>query len=212
MCGRFALDAPKAKIEEKFGISLSGYNYKPRLNISPHQGILVVIHDEQSKHKAIPTLWGFIPNWVKEINPAQAPINARLETAATNRYFNYAFKKRRCLIPVTSFYEWDKTTKPKTPYRFYIQGESLFALAGLWSSRLDPEGTELDTSTIITTSANKSVSWLHDRMPLILKEDDWDSWLEGQLNDFKLFPDNELSYEAVSPQINSPKFEPNLAG
>src|SRR5476649_2158256 len=103
MCGRFSLEATKEGIEQTFGVSLSDLNYKPRLNIAPHQGILVIIQDEKGDRQALPMVWGFIPSWVKDLERMQPPINARLETADKSRYFQYSYKNRRCLIPVTSF-------------------------------------------------------------------------------------------------------------
>lgn len=208
MCGRFALDAPKEKIEKKFGVSLVGLNYKPRMNIAPHQGILTIILDEKGKLKAEPMVWGFIPSWVKDAESSHQPINARIETASSNPYFRHSYKNRHCLIPVTSFYEWDKTTKPKTPYRFYSNDESLFALAGLWSPYLDANGNSMTTSAILTTTSTKKMTWLHDRMPVILSENEWRSWLDNSLKVLPPFSDEDLQYEKMSPEINSPKFEP----
>jgi putative SOS response-associated peptidase YedK len=206
MCGRFELSAPQDKIENKFKVSLAGMDYQPRINIAPHQGILAITFDDKSNYAARLLYWGFIPSWVKDFKTEHKPINARAETIATNAYFRHAFKRGRCLIPATAFYEWDKNTKPKTPYRFYEPQQELFAFAGLWNTWQDPEGNALDNGTIITTQSNDKVSWLHDRMPVILREQDWRPWLAGELNEFKTLEKETLENEKTSPAINNPRF------
>jgi putative SOS response-associated peptidase YedK len=209
MCGRFSLLSPQEAIEKKFKVSLAGFDYQPRLNIAPHQSILVVTLDQNKESIIKGMYWGFIPVWAKDFKSAHKPINARAETIQKTPYFRHAFKHGRCLIPATAFFEWEKTTKPKTPYRFHRPGDLLFAFAGLWSSWQDAEGNMLDTCAIITTHANETISWLHDRMPVILPEENWQSWFDGDLTTFKPLPKESLEFEKVSPVINNPRYEIN---
>ena len=211
MCGRFSLLNTKEEIEQTFKVSFADLDYQPRLNIAPHQGILTICLNHQGNQETSRMYWGFIPFWTKDFHTAHKSINARSETLHIKPYFRQAFKTGRCLIPATSFYEWEKTPQAKIPYRFFMPNHKLFAFAGLWNTWQDKEGTLLNTCTIITTSANQKVEWLHDRMPVILQDKEWHPWLQGTLNTFASFANYELEFENASLEINNPRYEPYLA-
>jgi putative SOS response-associated peptidase YedK len=111
-------------------------------------------------------------------------INAMCETAAEKAAFREAMRKRRCLVPADGFYEWQKLSKKeKQPYNIGMADDSLFAFAGLWERWHDPAGTPLNSFTILTTDANPLVSGIHGRMPVIVKKEDYDLWLDPGMTD-----------------------------
>ena len=106
--------------------------------------------------------------------------NARGETVAEKPAFRSAFRRMRCLIPADGFYEWEATPSGKQPWFIRLKSRELLAFAGLWEHWKTPDGTPLETATIITTDANELVRPVHDRMPVILQPDDWAAWLDAQ--------------------------------
>ena len=122
--------------------------------------------------------WGLIPSWAKDLSTLAMMINARSETAATKPAFRDPFTSRRCLVPADGFYEWQRTGKPKQPYRFEVNDGELFAFAGLWDRWKDPSGQWIKSCSILTTTPNAVTSSVHDRMPVILDPDSYDLWLD----------------------------------
>lgn len=113
--------------------------------------------------------------------PGQPPrllINARSETVSQLRSFKTAWHERRCLVPADWFYEWNQQSKPKQPWRFVIEGESPMIIAGIWSPTRLADGTSVDAYAVLTTEANATVAQVHDRMPVILHERDWGTWID----------------------------------
>ena len=121
--------------------------------------------------------WGLIPSWAKDEKIGYKLINARGETVAEKPSFRAAFKRRRCLIPATGFFEWQKTTdRTKQPYHITLADGRPFAFAGLWE-RWEQGGPPVETCSIITTSATEELQPIHDRMPVILPTEAYDEWL-----------------------------------
>ncbi|MDQ3798001.1 MAG: SOS response-associated peptidase, partial [Acidobacteriota bacterium] len=155
-----------------------------------------------------------IPSWAKEAEIGGRMINARAETLTEKPSFREAFKKRRCLIPATGFYEWQKKSSggAKQPFYFYLKEKEVFGFAGLWEEWIDKEtGDVLETCTIITTAANEVLKPVHDRMPVILKPADYAQWLDPEENNTdrlqKLlapYPAVEMTSHAVSKSVNIP--------
>jgi putative SOS response-associated peptidase YedK len=140
-------------------------------------------------------------------------INARAETLTEKPSFREAFRKRRCLIPTSGFYEWKKTgSGAKQPFYFYLKEKEVFGFAGLWEEWLDKEsGASVETFTIITTGANDVLKPIHDRMPVIIKAENYEEWLDLKNKDAdKLekflapYPADEMDSHAVSRAVNSP--------
>jgi len=139
-------------------------------------------------------------------------INARAETVAEMPAFRDPFRSRRCLIPADAFYEWTKEGKQKSPFCFSMADDSIFALAGIWDRWRNPETEWVETCSIITTSANTLLSGIHDRMPVVLKPESYDLWLDpgfkgaDALHDLlKPFPADAMRYHRVSTRVNSVK-------
>jgi putative SOS response-associated peptidase YedK len=150
-----------------------------RLNIKPTQQILTV-RDIGDGPFAVNVRWGLIPSWAKDASCSAKMINARAETIAEKPAFRTALKRRRCLIPADGFYEWQKLdAKNKQPWYFTLPDEEPFAFAGLWESWKSPDGP-LETATIITTTANETLAFVHDRMPVILPPEHYARWLDRQ--------------------------------
>ena len=127
--------------------------------------------------------WGLIPHWAKEEKIGYRMINARAETVAEKPSFRVALRRRRCLIPATGFYEWKAVPGGKQPYNIQLVDGGLFAFAGLWERWQGDAGQVVESCTIIVTEANKAISPIHDRMPVILDPSDYKSWLDPQLQD-----------------------------
>ncbi len=220
MCGRFSNDAKPEQIEKEFKIGkLNPKLFTPRYNIAPTQMIPVVL--EQSGERVIESLrWGLIPSWSKDESIGSKMINARAETLAEKPSFRDAFKKHRCIIPASGFYEWQKQSKgAKQPFYFRMKDKDVFGFAGLYEQWLDKEtGEQIETFTIITTEANKVLEPIHERMPVILKSKDYDQWLDAKEKDTselqKLlapYPSEKMKSYAVSKSVNSPsKDSPEL--
>ena len=157
---------------------------------------------------------GLIPHWAKDPALGNRMINARAETLAEKPSFCEALKKRRCLIPADGFYEWQKVGKVKQPMRIVLKSRAPFGLAGLWDRWISPEKKEVLTCTIITTAANELIREIHDRMPVLLQQDDEARWLDPGLTDpvqllqlLKPYPSELMEYYPVSRQVNSPRVD-----
>ncbi len=156
--------------------------------------------------------WGLVPPWAKSPAIGARMFNARVETVATSRAYGPAFAKRRCLVAVDAFYEWSDASpgRRRQPYAMMPTGHSPIALAGLWERWLGEQNEELLTFTVITTPANPEVARLHDRMPAILAEKDWERWLDpGGLERDKALgmltpaPEGTLEAFPVSTAVNN---------
>ncbi len=211
MCGRFVSKAEKAKIEKEFKVKIGDDKLAaPRYNIAPTQMIDAIAEIENAR-EILSFKWGLIPSWAKDDSIGSKLINARAETLREKPSFRDAFRSRRCIIPASGFYEWQKTsTGPKQPFYFYLKEKEVFGFAGLWEEWLDKQTGEMtETCTIITTEANEVLKPVHDRMPVILKNSDYDFWLDKKVKDTnKLqnllvpFPAEEMDSHAVSRAVN----------
>ena len=212
MCGRYSLFAEFRIIEERFGeATFEEEDYEESYNIAPSQMVLSVINDG-TKNRVGYLKWGLVPAWAKDPKIGFKMINARAETAHEKPSFREAFKKRRCLIVADSFYEWKRDEGRKIPMRIKMKNDQLFAMAGLWESWKDENGKLVHTCTILTTEANELMSSIHERMPVILKQEDEQSWLNPNINKVDelrpfLIPleDGLLEAYEVSDKVNSPK-------
>jgi putative SOS response-associated peptidase YedK len=181
MCGRYRLTSRERYLAEHFGLEEDELiEWSPRYNIAPTQQVLVV---RQDRLKPIRTLslmrWGLIPYWSQDASIGDRTINAMSETASEKPAFREAMRKRRCLVPADGFFEWKKLgSKRKQPYNIGMLDDSLFAFAGLWDSWRSTAGETIESCSILTTDANVLTRDIHDRMPAILKPEDYDLWLD----------------------------------
>ena len=177
MCGRFALYAPHSTIHEFFDADVGALEFLPRYNIAPMQVTPVIRQRPNGERVAHLLRWGLIPSWSKDETIAARLINARGESVAEKPSFRAAYKSRRCIVPASGFYEWQKIHGGKQPYLIRPQDDELFGFAGLWERWSRPDGEPLDTFTVITTNANEIVAPVHDRMPVILIQEDFGVWM-----------------------------------
>ncbi|WP_336825303.1 SOS response-associated peptidase [Sporosarcina sp. USHLN248] len=213
MCGRFTLFAPYEEIMDRFEIAsaFEATDYVPSYNIAPSQQVVAVINDGQ-KNRLGYLRWGLIPPWAKDEKIGYKMINARAETIAEKPSFRNAFKRKRCILPADSFYEWQRRDGQKIPMRIKLKDDGIFGIAGLYEKYVAPSGMIIHTCTAITTEPNELMRPIHDRMPVILHKEDEAMWLDPKNNDIHslqslLKPFNEEQMEAyiVSSQVNSPK-------
>jgi putative SOS response-associated peptidase YedK len=174
-----------------------------RYNIAPSQEILAV-RDTDGDRELSFLAWGLIPSWSKE---PKGNINARAETLLEKPSFREAFKHRRCLIPADGFYEWKKEANGKQPYYFQLKDGGLFAFAGIWEEWRQGE-SEATTCAIITTQPNELLSPVHNRMPAILHERNYDEWLHGSASEAQSllvpYPVTEMQGYPVGRKVNAP--------
>lgn len=178
MCGRFAQQRPAADLADRFAAQVIADDPGPRYNVAPTTDALVVV--QRDDRRAVTAYrWGLVPHWATSLSAGTRAFNARAETVATSPMFRDAFRRRRCLVPVEAFYEWRRDGKLRRPHAIRRADGDVIALAGLWSGWRDPETEQVTrTFTIVTTAANDAIAELHDRMPVILPEEDWATWLQ----------------------------------
>jgi putative SOS response-associated peptidase YedK len=212
MCGRFTLTQSPNAVAQAFGIEVP--KFPPRYNIAPSQPVGVVVQSSGQPRRQFRLMqWGLIPSWAKEPSIGSKLINARSETVHEKPSFRSAFKHRRCLIAADGFYEWQKKgSGAKQPFYFSMKDNSIFAFAGLWESWQD-----IETCTILTTSANELLKPIHERMPVIVKPKDYDVWLDPIVERtdvlapiFEPFAFNQMVATAVSTAVNKPSVDSDI--
>src|SRR5215207_8744699 len=207
MCGRFAQRSPARKVAKQFKVE-EVPPLAERYNVAPAQTVLAV-REASDGREATLLKWGLVPRWAKDSGLGNKLINARAETVAEKPSFREAFARRRCLVPLDGFYEWSRRGERKHPFYFHMRDGEPFAAAGLWE-RWEGEGGPLETCTLLTTEANGLLAPYHDRMPVILRPEDYDLWLDTGVRSAELlrpllrpYPHEEMSADAVSPWVNS---------
>lgn len=213
MCGRYARRGDKQKIAESFHVKdvpdfampEADYNVAP----TTFQPIIRQGRDT-GEREILLARWGLIPFFTKELSEVKgfSTINAKSEGIATARTWREPFKKRRCLVPASAFYEWDKKGEKK-PYTIDLANGKMFALAGLWDAWKDKDGRWLQSYAIITTAANELMASIHDRMPVILRPRDYDRWLDREpseqppLDLLRPFPSDEMEMHPANPAVGN---------
>jgi putative SOS response-associated peptidase YedK len=212
MCGRFTLTQP-ASIAAKFELDNFAPTepefYEPRFNVAPTQRI-VVIPTVDGQRQARRMRWGLVPYWAKDIKIGASLINARAEGIESKPAFRGAFKSRRCLIPADGFYEWQSGPRGKQPYRITLADGAMFAFAGLWERWRNPATDDwIESCCIVTCDTNELTAKFHDRMPVIIAAEDYDTWLTGTpeqaLTLLNPYPAEEMRAYPVSSRVNSPR-------
>lgn len=218
MCGRYLLTLG---YEEVFDLLFNNFNieatqmrlddYKPRYNIAPSQKVVAIIHDGKG-YRAGYLKWGFLPSWAKDEKIAYKMINARSETVDEKPAYKHAFHHQRCLLLADGFYEWQKTNEGKIPQLIRLKDNLPYTMAGLYSIYKRPDGQRVSTCTIMTTSPNKLMEPIHNRMPVILPENSKKLWLDPRINDtmalkelLKPYNSSDMYHYPISSKVNSPK-------
>lgn len=184
----------------------------PHYNGSPGQEHWVIRQNPESGERSLDRLWwGLIPHWVKDADGGRKPIMARAETVASLPSFRDAYERRRCLLPVDSFFEWKPSaeTRTKQPYAIGMRSGDPFAIAAIWEYWRRPGTDEwVRTFAVITTTANDLLNQIHDRMPVIIPPESYDHWL-GTLDPdprglLAPFPSSHMISWPVSTRVNKP--------
>jgi len=178
MCGRFTQERPASELAEIFGAEPLVEDPGAHYNVAPTDEALVVV--QRDERRAVTAYrWGLIPHWATAAKVGSRMINARAETITVSPAFRDAFVRKRCIVPVESFYEWKRDGTIRQPYRIVRRDGEPLALAGLWAGWREPEtGAVRRTFSIVTTTPNEAVATLHDRMPVVLERETWDRWLD----------------------------------
>jgi putative SOS response-associated peptidase YedK len=211
MCGRFVQFSSLRTLETYFPIDSIAGDVVANYNVAPTHEVLAIIH--QNGRRLEKLHWGLVPSWAKDLSSASRLINARAETAAQKPSFRAAFKRRRCLILADGFYEWQGEKGRKQPYFIALPSKSPFAFAGLWETWEKKEASADDpvfkSCTILTTAASESMQNIHHRMPVILKSEAYEDWLDPDIQDvdqleavLQIHQVRKMKYYPVSKFVN----------
>src|SRR5215510_10968043 len=176
MCGRYAVTSAAEAIRTLFGYAEQP-EFPPRYNIAPTQPIAIVRLVNGKRQFAL-VRWGLLPSWVQDPRSFSLLINARGESVMDKPAFKAAMKYRRCLVPADGFYDWKASGTRRQPYYVRAKSGQPLAFAGLWETWIGPNGEELETAAIVTTRANRALTDIHDRMPVIVPPDAFELWLD----------------------------------
>ena len=216
MCGRYAITLPPEAMRRLFGYAEQP-NFPPRYNVAPTQPVPIVRAAGGGRHFGL-VRWGFLPGFVKDPKTFPLIINARAEDIETKPSFRAGIRRRRCLFIADGWYEWRRLTDArgkmvKQPFLLRARDRGPLGFAGLWETWSDPQGGEVDTGCIITTSANGATCAIHERMPAIIAPADFDRWLDcaddrvSRTEMLKPAPDDAIEFFEVSSKVNSYKSE-----
>ena len=210
MCGRFAQTPALQSLFSRYRFFGHGEGkIAHRFNIAPTQSVPVIYRDDDGDHLES-MRWGLVPHWAKEIG-TKTLFNARSETVADKPSFRTPFKRHRCIVPVSGFYEWKKGAgREKIPHYIRRSDNDAMAFAGLWDRWDQENGSILHSFSVLTTRPNALMKPIHDRMPVILHEADEGKWLSITEHDpdhlqplLEPYPAEEMEAYAVSPEVNA---------
>ena len=216
MCGRFARGYTWKEVQDwlRLASPIDLEQLAFSFNVAPTQNSPIIRTNEVGRTEIAIARWGLIPSWADDASIGNRMINARGDSVAVKPAFRSAFKHRRCLVPVSGFYEWQSIagSKVKQPWYIYPVSGNIMCLAGIWE-RWEKAGKPLDSFTIITTEANSFIEPLHDRMPVVICAEDFERWLSPNTPVEKLqsllapAPHDLLAAHKVSTRVNSPKID-----
>ena len=211
MCGRFTLQLSPELLAEIFGLQEIPV-YQSRFNIAPSQQIAVIRQDTEGRNRLDYLRWGLIPAWAKDMAVGNHMINAKSETVHEKPSFRSAIRYRRCIIPASSFFEWQHEGKLARPYYVHLKDSLPMCFAGIWDRWKGPTGETIESCSILTTTSNKLIEPLHERMPVILHQDEYGLWLNRNIHDpemlkqlYQPYPADMMGMWEVSTVVNSPR-------
>jgi putative SOS response-associated peptidase YedK len=212
MCGRYNMITDAHVLIDLLAIDqllVEPDQLQPRYNIAPGQDVAIVRSTPQGRTLSM-ARWGLVPHWSEAATVKYSTINARAETVAEKPTYRDAFKRKRCLIPATGFYEWRQADGQKTPYHIRLPDRDVFAFAGLWD-HWERGGKGFDSCSIIVTAANNAMQPIHERMPVILEASFYNVWLNpthehrAQLQALLVPYRGKLTVHPVSCRVNNPQ-------
>ncbi|HEX4944070.1 MAG TPA: SOS response-associated peptidase [Usitatibacteraceae bacterium] len=213
MCSRYFLDADGNVIAYTFNVPVHD-RIRKRFNIAPTQEAPVVRTSEAGAREVAMLRWGLVPPWAKDLGTGSKMIMARSETVAEKPSFRDAFRQRRCLVPASGFYEWTGAAGRKIPHAITFADQPVFAFAGLWErwhDKANPDAPPVETYTLITTTSNRALAAIHDRMPVVLSRADHETWLSAPAEEAALllrpYADGQTQERVVSTRVNNPRNE-----
>jgi putative SOS response-associated peptidase YedK len=211
MCGRFTLQIPPELLAEIFRLSDIPV-FPARYNIAPSQKLAVIRQIGDGQNRLDFMRWGLIPSWAEDQAIGYKLINARAETVHEKHSFRHAIRYRRCLIPASGFFVWLEEGKAKKPLYVHMKDGSPMVFAGLWESWKSPEKEVVESCTILTTASNSLIAPLHERMPVILHQQEFNLWLDRETTDpeklkplYQPYPADLMEMWPVSSMVNSPR-------
>jgi putative SOS response-associated peptidase YedK len=213
MCGRYSIYL-KDHMTERFQLKgVKAEELQPNYNAAPGQFLPVVVRGEDGNNSLEVMKWGVIPRWAKDMKIGYKLINARSESLFEKPMWRGLIARQRALIPANGFYEWKKLPDGgKTPFFIHPKDQETYAFAGIWETWHDVEGHEIKSFSIITTDANKEMSGVHDRMPVILQPDEEQEYLDKDKVDrseiepfLHPYHDGGLDMYEVTDDVNTPK-------
>lgn len=203
MCGRFAVN-PKKDFVKRYKLKIKIDPFGANFNVSPGMSVPVIVKDPDNTMKYIK--WGFYP-FKKEEDKGFFIFNTKAETASQKPFFKHLLSDKRCLIPTIGFYEWEKIGKTKFPFLIRVKSNEVFSLAGIcFQDNFNPL-----SFSIITTEPNGMIAPIHNRMPVILKKEDEEEYLDPKTNIEKIiqllkpYPEEDMEFHKVSPAVNNPQ-------
>lgn len=184
--------------------------YQPKYNIAPGQLVMAVVNDGRTNRLG-ELKWGLVPPWADDPKIGSKMLNARAESAADKPAFRDALRRKRCLIPADGFYEWQtQTDGSKQPIRIVLKNRKPFAMAGLYETWFAPDGSKLNTCTVLTTTPNGLMAPIHNRMPVLLRPEDEALWLDRTVHNperlqrlFEPFDESLMEAYPVSAAVGS---------
>ena len=213
MCSRYSLTSPPEAVRAYFRYDNEAV-FPARYNIAPSQPVGIVRCTQNGGREFALVRWGLIPSWVKDPREVRMMINARSETAAEKPSFRAAMRHRRCLVPTDGFYEWMGAAGAKRPHLARPRNRGPMGMAGIYEHWQGADGSEIESMAILTTAANQAMSVLHDRMPVIIAPEHFDTWLDCHSGSAEHIlallhapPEDLLQLVEVSRKLNNPRNE-----
>ncbi|MDP9359674.1 MAG: SOS response-associated peptidase [Chloroflexota bacterium] len=207
MCGRYVLKGNR-EFSERFQLRQVNLGLFTTYNAAPSQQLPVVLQRDGEREVDL-LRWGLLPRWSKPGSRTPEPINARAETLLEKPMFRSLVKSKRCLVPANGFYEWKRTGGPKQPYFIRPTDQETFAFAGLYDETKGEDGEPIGSYAIITTAPNELMASLHDRMPVVLRPEDEEEWLDPSITDpgivalLRPYPAEAMAADPVSTAVNN---------
>jgi putative SOS response-associated peptidase YedK len=187
------------------------FDFAPIYNLCPTQNTLV-LHIADGERRFEEMRWQLVPNFEPEFTTKLSTINAKSETVFDSRLFADLVVRRRCIVPISGFFEWKADGPRSRPFKIFLQSKAIMSVAGLWEVWRPGTSHERRSFTIMTTRANGFMREIHDRMPVILDSSGMAHWLDPEIHERKALeeilqpcPDSWLAAAEVSSLVNSPK-------
>ncbi len=223
MCGRVLQSSRPLRLAIVDGLEVSDSrmgNIRPRYNAAPSQEVLVIRQNQKTGERSLDSIkWGLIPHWCIDPRGGRKPINAKAESVSRLPMFREAYALRRCIVPIDGFFEWKaiRGARAKQPFAIAMKDGSVFGLAGLWENWKNPKTGQWErTFAIITVPSNDLVGQIHNRMPAILKPENYERWLGPDTDPHDLlitYPSEAMTMWPISTRVNSPdKDDASLLG